>query len=359
MADAAGLQPGDDKKLTLLLIGSLPPPIGGGTVMMMHLVDGLAGRDDITLNVVNTTGVRGGALRGILRLFKVVWQISRGVRRADVVGLHVAPLGLPFIGPIVLVLCRWGGKPLILRKFGGRDYRDFGPIRRALSRWAVRNAALYLPETKALLEAAQEDGIPRVQWLPNYRPMAELEPGNPRSPRCRRFVFLSQLKVSKGIQETIAAGERLPEDALVDVYGPFCDGLTEEMFAGLKRVHYKGVVQPEDVIGILRRYDALLLPTYWVGEGYPGIVLEAFSAGLPVISTKWKSVPDLIDDTCGLLVEPRDADQLFEAMNRFVQDDELYARVCRGVPAKRARFDTKTIVRDYIGYCRTLAAAAG
>ncbi len=36
---------------------------------------------------------------------------------------------------------------------------------------------------------------------------------------------------------------------------------------------------------MLQHYDMLLFPTHWIGEGYPGIIIEAYHAGIPVITT--------------------------------------------------------------------------
>lgn len=343
-----------DRQLRILLVGSMPPPLGGGTVMLKHLVDALEARDDVALTVVNTTGIRG-RLSGPLRLVATVGRIVRGLRHADAVGLHAAAYGLHIIGPLVAVLaCVWR-RPLIIRKFGGTDYLQFNALRRMLIRWALKRARLYLPETRATVESARQDGIPRVEWFPNYRPMEPIQPVTDRPPHCRRFVFLSQVRELKGIRELIEAGERFGEDIVVDVYGRFLDGLSPQTFAGLNRVRYCGIVQPERVIGLLRTYDALVLPTYWTGEGYPGIVLEAFSAGLPIITTRWRSVPDLVNETCGLLVEPKNADALYEAMRSLVEDDQLYARLRQGVPNGRQQFDAGALADRFVKRCREFA----
>ncbi|MBU0639896.1 MAG: glycosyltransferase family 4 protein [Planctomycetes bacterium] len=340
--------------LKVLLVGSLPPPLGGARVLFQCLLDELAERDDVVVRVVDTGRVRGCvAWRGPALL----WRLMGEIRNADVVSAHLSTSALPLFGPVLRTLTRLAGKPLIVRKFGGTDYRGFGWIRRNLIRAAVRRFDLFLVETKALIRAVREDGVARVEWFPNHRPMDVARALPPREvSACRRFVFLSQVRPVKGVGELIAAGERFGADVTVDVYGPFFDGLSESTFAGLKRVRYCGVVQPEEVLGTLRRYDALVLPTYHSGEGYPGIVLEAYGAGLPVIATHWRAVPEIVDDTCGLLIEPRSAEALHAAMERLVRDDALYARLCAGARRQRDFFDVRTWAEHFVGYCRELYA---
>ena len=78
----------------------------------------------------------------------------------------------------------------------------------------------------------------------------------------------------------------------------------------------------------MSEHDALVLPTYFEGEGIPGVIVEALQSGLPVISIKWRSIPGIIqDEKNGLLVEPRDSDSLGHAMGRLASDSRLYKRL--------------------------------
>lgn len=347
--------------LRVLLIGTMPLPvekaaIGGGATMMTHLIDSLHGRDDLSLSIVDTAGIRGSGLRVLPKMLGVAWQVLRRCRGVDVVAMHVSYTALPTLVPMVFAITRLCRRPLVLRKFGGANYTEFGWFRRGLSRFLVRRVEQYLVETKELMAAAEGEAIPHIDWFPNTRPRRADAEIRPPAGKCRRFVYLSQIKVHKGIRELIAAAERFGDDVTVDVYGPFFDGLDATMFAGCRRVHYRGIVPPERVMDVLPQYDALVLPTYYDGEGYPGILLEAYNAGLPVVTTRWKAVPEIADETCALVVEPRDADGLYVAMKRLVDDDALYARLCAGLAAKRHELDSATWAEPFVTFCRAAIA---
>lgn len=338
----------------LLLIGPTPPPLGGTTVSFRRLMDSLSRRGDVSIEVVETTGIRG---RGPSAALGFVRRLRRAIGRADVVTAHVTISGLPVLGPLVVVLAGRARKPLIIRKFGGTDLLDCSAPRRALILWALRRADLYLAQTKALVERAAQAGLPNVVWFPNSRPMPDLPDEPPGERACRRFVFLGQVHRRKGIDELIEAGEELDSEVTVDVYGPLGFDVDRSAFANLSRVRYRGIIDPERVHETLLSYDALVLPSYHPGEGYAGVVLEAFAAGLPVVCTRWRALPELVDESSGILVEPRDARSLYEAMSRLVRDPGLHARLRAGVRLRRNRFSDAVWHERFVEHCRELVGA--
>ena len=59
-------------------------------------------------------------------------------------------------------------------------------------------------------------------------------------------------------------------------------------------VKYEGELSPDQIQDRLSYYDVLLFPTTYYTEGLPGTIIDAFSAGLPVIATNWKHAEELI-----------------------------------------------------------------
>ena len=47
---------------------------------------------------------------------------------------------------------------------------------------------------------------------------------------------------------------------------------------------------------MLKNYFALLFPTHYFTEGIPGTIIDAYAAGVPVISAKWGSFSDVINE---------------------------------------------------------------
>lgn len=345
-----------ENSLKIALIGSLPPPIGGTSVSFEHLVAYLDRSGDVHALVVDTSGVRGAGLKILLRLIGLLFHLLKSAFQADVVTLHVCTSSLPSFGLFVLGICRLFRKPFIVRKFGGTNYFCRGYLTRRLSHFVVKRADLYLAQTRQLVRVAQDAGISHVKWYPTSRPMPFSHESHGQSQKsCRRFIYLGQVRSVKGIKEIIQAGERFGENKhiKVDVYGTLDFDVGRESFSGLKKVRYCGVMAPEKVVQALYNYDALLLPSYHPGEGYPGVVLEAFGAGLPVICTRWQALPEIVDQTTGILVEPKNAEELYMAMKRMIEDDEYYSLLRKGVVEKRALFSTEYWGQYFVDLCKS------
>jgi glycosyltransferase involved in cell wall biosynthesis len=73
-----------------------------------------------------------------------------------------------------------------------------------------------------------------------------------------------------------------------------------------------------DVAELLQAADALVLSSAW--EGLPNSVMEALSAGKPIVATRVGGVPELVHDReSGLLVPPGNPQALSEAMRRMME----------------------------------------
>ena len=70
--------------------------------------------------------------------------------------------------------------------------------------------------------------------------------------------------------------------------------------------------------------DIFCFPTFYENEGMPLVILEAMMMELPIISTKWRGIPNVIDDNeNGLLVPIKDSQKLSEAIERLIKSKEL------------------------------------
>ncbi|MBM3988155.1 MAG: glycosyltransferase family 4 protein [Planctomycetes bacterium] len=321
----------------VLLVGPLPrsgSSVGGTQVSFAQLVHGLRERGRVNAEVIDTTRRLGRdrrrRVRDFLHALAIAWQILRRARTCDAVMFNASSEGFLLGGPLVWLAARLAGKPLVARAFGGG--LDECLARRSalccsLARWTILRSDLLLLQTRSLCERFAARG--EVRHLPTSRRLPTHSPR--RSPVCRRFVLVAQLRPEKGYREAIEALRSMPADCTLTIAGAAMPGTDVELLRSSERVMWLGEVAPEHIPALLDEHDALLLPTYHEGEGLPGSIVEAFQHGLPVIATRWRALPELVIPAVnGLLVEPRDALGLGAAMLRLVTEDSLFLQLREG-----------------------------
>ncbi len=104
----------------------------------------------------------------------------------------------------------------------------------------------------------------------------------------------------------------------------------------------------EDVLRLLAAADLFVLPSHQ--EGLPVVLMEATSAGLPIVATAVGGVPQVLTDGVdGLVVPPGNAEAMVAAITRIVEDEELRTRLARGAAARSAMFDVSAASRQIEG----------
>ncbi len=351
-------------KIRILLIGPLPPPMGGNTRHFQTLVEDLEADERFDLRVIDTS--RGDKharrWRNLLVGAKTMFRALAGVWRADVVSYHASNRGMFLFGPLVVLLARLAGKPVVLRMFGG-GFGDFYLAQRKLKRAVVRRLILgadaVLLQTRRSIEQLKAHARGQLVWFATYiKPPARGDGAEGQAhsrERCTRFVFLGHLWRTKGIETILEAAAHLPGECSIDVYGPTDEYSGDEIRArGKERVHYRGFLTHEQVDEALWDYDCLVLPTFHASEGYPGVIAEAFAHGLPVITTRWLAIPEIVDESCGLLIEPENTHAFLRSVGELHDDPARWLKLKKGARARAAMFDHSAWARKFEELCEDL-----
>jgi glycosyltransferase involved in cell wall biosynthesis len=199
---------------------------------------------------------------------------------------------------------------------------------------------LFYVETQRLKVWLENQTVKNVRWFPNVREC----PSDEKDAKVykKRLVYIGSVKETKGIKVIIDTAKKLDKSYTVDVYGPLDDCSIKKASFDHSSVVYKGVLRPVQVPSVLAKYDLLLLPTKHPGEGYPGVVIEAFSVGVVAIATRWGGIPELIDDQVnGVLMDGFETSALLEALAKVSSTN--YERLSRGARESFDVFDATLV----------------
>ncbi|HEX8060552.1 MAG TPA: glycosyltransferase family 4 protein [Cyclobacteriaceae bacterium] len=133
------------------------------------------------------------------------------------------------------------------------------------------------------------------------------------------FLFVGRLVEEKGLRTLLQAAFLLPFKLIIIGEGPLQQEVIEHMKVN-PNVVYLGPQNKTTVISHMKACAALVFPSLWY-EGLPLTMIEAFSAGTPVIASNHGAMAELIQDGInGLLFEPGNERDLVRRMNEVLEE---------------------------------------
>jgi len=273
---------------------------------------------------------------GSLRHFiGIILAYIRTCRRSDV--LFVRGM-CPYIGVLYLCalifrrpICHWiVGDPVALLRASRRNGRvmDMLALLYALQdrlatrvgRW-LTNGALICNGS----ELAQKYRSPRTTATVSST-IQESEFFS-RADTCQddtiRILFVGFIRPEKGIEYLLDAVSRLKPDFLWEL----------RLVGANEFPEYRKMAYGQPIFDCTRASDLLVLPS--LSEGTPHVLAEARANSLPCIATTVGGVPDVVTDGYdALLVPPKDAFAIAQAVERIVGDGELRRALIRQGYAK-------------------------
>lgn len=287
------------------------------------------------------------------------------------------------ITPKAGLLCMMAGwltrVPVRLHTFTGLVFPTSTGLKRhilmATDRLTCACATHVVPEGQGVKDDLENYGITRKPLhvlghgnirgidLQHFRhtPEVTAEAGKLRRPGVFTFVFIGRLVGDKGINELVDAFCRLhvshPDTRLVLV------GRHEENIDPLKpgtlaRISDNAAIETvghqADVRPWLAAADAFVFPSY--REGFPNVVIEAGAMGLPSIVTDINGSREIVvHGKNGVIVPPRDANALHDAMARLLTDNALRRQLADNArPMVASRYDRQYVQQCLIDYYNTI-----
>ncbi len=148
-----------------------------------------------------------------------------------------------------------------------------------------------------------------------------------------RLLFLSNMMLEKGYLDVLEAVRLLHERGLAlhaDFAGRWVsdadriafEHLVEQYHLGTVVHHHGGVRERTRIKQLYMDADVFLLPSYHPTEAQPLTIIEALSAGTPVVVARHSGIPDMVrENQDALFVPPQAPEAIAEAVHRLADYD--------------------------------------
>ena len=243
---------------------------------------------------------------GVKVLMKAPFQVLKAVLHSSNVVILPAHNGLRIYAPLFWLAQKCGAKSRLHYVVIGGWLPEFLGKRPLLQKQLKSFYGIYV-ETQSMKQALEKQGFTNFLVMPNCKELPILSPEElVRSyQEPYKLCTFSRVMKEKGIEDAVEAVRTVNVSNertvyTLDIYGsvePKQIAWFEELQKQFPAyVRYCGAVPFDQSVAVLKDYFALLFPTRFYTEGIPGTIIDAYAAGVPVISARWESFSDVVED---------------------------------------------------------------
>jgi glycosyltransferase involved in cell wall biosynthesis len=293
-------------------------------------------------------------VRMIFALGSLAWWI--GVRRVGLVHLHVAAFNSFWRKSIFLLLAKCLGARVVLHWHSPR-LKQFIDLNRGSTHSLIRRVFLSADVVIAASFASRQeliDVFPTLDPVVVYNPVDDRINAVPEESirRNNDILYMAALLREKGVFELVdafAEVRNVCRDARLTICGSGLDQELHEHIVSLglqSEIRMPGWVVEDERSRYFGEAALFCLPSR--ADTFAMANLDAMAAGLPVVSTTYGGIPEVVQDgVTGLLAAPGDAQDLIEKLVRLISDPELRVRMGRaGRRVAREQFSAKRMMAE-------------
>lgn len=257
-----------------------------------------------------------------------------GIKKSKNIIILPAHNGVRVFIPLFLLINKLYKRKIFYIVIGGW-LPEFLENRKGLLKKAKKLDKIFV-ETNNMKKQLEELDVKNVEILVNFKnitPLKEEELNFDYSKPYKLCTF-SRVMKEKGIEDAINVIKKINGDANeivyeLDIYGPIDKNYESEFEEIMKDapsyIQYKGCVDSNKSIETLKNYYLLLFPTKFKTEGIPGTIIDAFSAGVPVLASNWDNANEIIyDGKNGLIYEFNDLVDFYNKLKMLLDYKKVY-----------------------------------
>ena len=270
---------------------------------------------------------------GLISLPRIIVQLIKVFIQSEIVIMLPAHNGIKIFAPLFVAFGKILRKKILYVVIGGW-LPKMTKQKKVLSYLLKKFDGIYV-EIYSMKITLEKQGFKNIFVMPNFKNLQILTEKELVYTTKKPFPFclFSRVMKEKGIEDAIEAITKLNNNvgytlATLDIYGNIDDNY-KTRFEQIQRnfpkyIQYKGIVSPTESVNVLKKHFILLFPTYYSGEGFAGTLIDAMSAGIPVIASNWKYNKEIvIEGKTGILIRSTLIYEIKYAIDHFIYFNEM------------------------------------
>jgi len=364
-------------QIKVLVIGQTPPPYHGQAMSIAQLVN--AKYDDLEIHHTRMhysqsfNEIGNFKIKKVLHLFRVVSESVYKTLRYKIDVIHYPPGAekislLRDIATLLVLRCL---RRKIVLVFHASGLSEKVPHWSVIPSWFFGKAFFFHDAAIQTSSLNPPDGTfvraKKVHIVPNGL-ADEFERFREKRPNAVPVIlYVGVVREDKGIDVLIEASHHLKERGhrfVVKVVGEFgSDEYRQKLSAERSSrqlepyLEFLGPKVGDDKWKLYREADIFCFPSYFVAESFGNVIVEAMMFELPVVATRWRGIPSVVDEgVTGFLADIKNAQQVADNLERLLEDETLRTTMgCKG----RERYLQKFTVNKYLdGYIKVFLEVA-
>ena len=192
---------------------------------------------------------------------------------------------------------------------------------------------LFLPPSKFMMDTCVEGGYKpdKFRVLCNFIDVTKvkgLKSEEVKGLKGDYYVYLGRVNEVKGVRTLCKAAAQLDKKLIVIGGGELLPEL-QKAYKDCKQIEFKGQMQWEEFMPILRGARFMVLPAEW-SENNPLTVIESQSLGTPVLGARIGGIPELIDEgVSGMTFTSGDVEDLKDKIMKMFEHEFDYEAIAK------------------------------
>ena len=340
------------EKPFVVIMGQTPPPWHGQAVATQLLFDYQWPDFEVHRIRMAFSGeieqigrVQLHKLAHTLALWKDIRKITGGRGDGILIYPPASPNWVPILRDFILLpsIRRRFGKVVYIHHAGGLgEWLAASRFRRWIARMAYGRADLSLEVTRE--NPAPHDVLRARSWA--WTPYGVEVPPLPARIRSDNqptvVLFVGSLQEGKGVLEVLRTAAILRQRGMGQDFRFRIIGrwIAKQFEADARRmldelqlqgmVDFPGQLTGDEKWRAYSEADVFFFPTHYESEAFPLVLIEALACGLPIVTTRWRGIPDLVGDCeAATLCDIRSPEQFADALQHQRRDAHHSADIAR------------------------------